>query len=65
MSQIVIHRDPWIQGGVPVLAGTRVALKNLFDSLEAGDIVYILAPACRARDGGSSPAEVRVRINQR
>ena len=37
MSQVVIHRDPEIQGGVPVLVGTRVPLKNLFDSLEAGD----------------------------
>ena len=37
MGQIVIHRDPKIQGGVPVFVGTRVPLKNLFDSLEAGD----------------------------
>lgn len=37
MSQVVIHRDPEIQGGVPVFVGTRVPLKNLFDSLEAGD----------------------------
>jgi uncharacterized protein (DUF433 family) len=37
MSQSVIHRDPDIQGGVPVFVGTRVPLKNLFDSLEAGD----------------------------
>lgn len=37
MGQIVIHRDPEIQGGVPVFVGTRVPLKNLFDSLEAGD----------------------------
>lgn len=37
MSQVVIHRDPDIQGGVPVFVGTRVPLKNLFDSLEAGD----------------------------
>ncbi len=37
MGQIVIHRDPEIQGGVPVIVGTRVPLKNLFDSLEAGD----------------------------
>jgi uncharacterized protein (DUF433 family) len=32
-----IHRDPKIQGGVPVFVGTRVPLKNLFDSIEAGD----------------------------
>ena len=37
MRQNVIHRAPDIQGGVPVFAGTRVPLKNLFDSLEAGD----------------------------
>jgi uncharacterized protein (DUF433 family) len=37
MSQVVIHCDPDIQGGVPVFVGTRVPLKNLFDSLEAGD----------------------------
>lgn len=37
MSRLVIHRDPEIQGGVPVFVGTRVPLKNLFDSLEAGD----------------------------
>jgi len=37
MSQVVIHRDAEILGGVPVFVGTRVPLKNLFDSLEAGD----------------------------
>ena len=37
MGQIVIHRNPEIQGGVPVFVGTRVPLKNMFDSLEAGD----------------------------
>lgn len=37
MKQTVIHRDPEIQGGIPVFVGTRVPLKNLFDSLEAGD----------------------------
>ena len=37
MTQVVIHCDPEIQGGVPVFVGTRVPLKNLFDSLEAGD----------------------------
>jgi hypothetical protein len=26
MSQVVIHRDPEIQGGVPVFVGTRVPL---------------------------------------
>jgi uncharacterized protein (DUF433 family) len=37
MSRHVIHRDPEIQGGVPVFVGTRVPVKNLFDCLEAGD----------------------------
>jgi len=37
MSPAIIHRDPEIQGGAPVFVGTRVPLKNLFDSLEAGD----------------------------
>jgi uncharacterized protein (DUF433 family) len=37
MKQPVIVRDPEIQGGVPVFAGTRVPLKNFFDCLEAGD----------------------------
>ena len=37
MAQMVIHRDPEIQGGVPVFVGTRVPLKNLFDTLEAGE----------------------------
>ena len=30
-------KDPRIQGGTPVFAGTRVAVKNLFDYLETGD----------------------------
>jgi uncharacterized protein (DUF433 family) len=37
MKPSVIHSDPDIQGGVPVFAGTRVPVKNLFDYLEAGD----------------------------
>ena len=37
MSQLVIHSDPQIQGGVPVFFGTRVPVKNLFDYLESGD----------------------------
>ena len=36
-SPRIIHRDPEIQGGVPIFVGPRVPLKNLFDSLEAGD----------------------------
>ena len=37
MKQQIVHSDPDIQGGVPVFVGTRVPVKNLFDSLEAGD----------------------------
>ena len=37
MAQPIILCDPDIQGGVPVFHGTRVAVKNLFDYLEAGD----------------------------
>ncbi|MBI3371507.1 MAG: DUF433 domain-containing protein [Betaproteobacteria bacterium] len=37
MAQMIIHRDPEIQGGVPVFVGTRVPLKNVFDALEAGE----------------------------
>lgn len=33
----VVHRNPKIQGGVPVFRGTRVPLRNLIDYLEAGD----------------------------
>ena len=39
-SRIVRWRivsDPEILGGMPVFAGTRVPVKNLIDSLEAGD----------------------------
>ena len=32
----VIHSDPEILGGTPVFVGTRVPLKTLIDSLEAG-----------------------------
>jgi uncharacterized protein (DUF433 family) len=32
-----VHRDPAIQGGVPVFRGTRVPLRNLIEYLEAGD----------------------------
>ena len=37
MEEQVVHRDPKIQGGVPVFMGTRVPVKNLFDYLEAGE----------------------------
>lgn len=35
-STSVIHSDPEILGGTPVLIGTRVPLKNLIDYLEGG-----------------------------
>ena len=37
MKPSVIAIDPEIQSGMPVFAGTRVPVKNLFDYLEAGD----------------------------
>jgi uncharacterized protein (DUF433 family) len=33
----VVHRNPKIQGGVPVFRGTRVPLRNLVEYREAGD----------------------------
>jgi uncharacterized protein (DUF433 family) len=32
-----INVDPEIMGGMPVIRGTRVPVKSLFDHLEAGD----------------------------
>ncbi len=37
VAQSVVHRDPEIQGGVPVFRGTRVPIRNLIDYLEASD----------------------------
>lgn len=37
MEEQTVHKDPKIQGGVPVFAGTRVPVKNLFDYLETGE----------------------------
>ena len=37
MGETFIVVDPQIQGGVPIFAGTRVPVKNLFDYLEAGE----------------------------
>jgi len=34
-----INSDPEILGGTPVFTGTRVPIKNLTDSLEAGDSI--------------------------
>jgi uncharacterized protein (DUF433 family) len=33
----VVHRNPNIQGGVPMFRGTRVPLRNLIDYLEGGE----------------------------
>ena len=37
MKDEIICRDPRIQGGAPVFAGTRVPVKNLFDYPETGE----------------------------
>ena len=37
MNQQIITIDPEFHSGTPVLAGTRVSIKTLFDHLEAGD----------------------------
>lgn len=37
MSEIV--KNPEILGGMPVFAGTRVPIKNLFDALIGGDTI--------------------------
>ena len=37
MSEMI--SDPELLGGMPVFAGTRVPVKNLFDALIAGDSV--------------------------
>ncbi|HMQ69933.1 MAG TPA: DUF433 domain-containing protein [Ignavibacteria bacterium] len=37
MKEILINIDKDILGGTPVFYGTRVPIKNLFDSLEAGE----------------------------
>ena len=37
MEEQAVHKDPAIQGGVPVFTGTRVPVKNLFDYWETGE----------------------------
>jgi uncharacterized protein (DUF433 family) len=39
----VVMRDPEVLGGEPVFAGTRVAIKSLFEHLEAAGI-FVSAP---------------------
>jgi len=41
MSIRVINIDPEILGGTPVLFGTRVPIKNLFDYLETGETIEL------------------------
>ena len=33
----ILHSDPGILGGTPVLVGTRVPIQSLFDYLEGGE----------------------------
>ena len=37
MGNAVIRKDPRVQGGTAVFAGTRVPVRNLFDYLETGE----------------------------
>lgn len=39
MKNNIINIDKDILGGTPVFNGTRVPIKNLFDSLEAGETI--------------------------
>lgn len=39
MADPIFHRDPEILGGTPVFYGTRVPVRNLIDSLEAGETI--------------------------
>jgi uncharacterized protein (DUF433 family) len=39
MDVRVINIDPEILGGTPVINGTRIPIKNLFDYLESGDSI--------------------------
>jgi uncharacterized protein (DUF433 family) len=41
MTTNLITVDPDIQSGVPVFAGTRVPVQNLFDYLEEGDSLEV------------------------
>ena len=55
MSQVAIHRDRQIRGGVPVFVGTRVPLEDLLDSLEAGDSLDQFLLDYRFRANGRGP----------
>ncbi len=41
MTSTLMIVDPDIQSGVPVFAGTRVPVQNLFDCLEEGDSLHV------------------------
>ncbi|MBL8539503.1 MAG: DUF433 domain-containing protein [Betaproteobacteria bacterium] len=39
MDEPVISRNPYVMGGTPVFANTRVPVQTLLDYLEAGDSI--------------------------
>ena len=39
MADPIFHRDPEILSGTPVFFGTRVPVRNLIDSLGAGETI--------------------------
>jgi uncharacterized protein (DUF433 family) len=41
LTSRIVHSDPDILGGTPVLVGTRVPVKNLLDYLESGDSLEV------------------------
>ena len=57
MKTPLITIDPEIHSGTPVVAGTRVPVKTLFDHLEAGDSLEGFLddfPSVQSRFGRSS-----------
>ena len=56
MRSTLLVVDPNIQSGVPVFAGTRVPVRNLFDYLEEGDSLNVFLkqfPSVRHSRAGS------------
>ena len=47
MKPGVIQINPEMLGGIPVFAGTRVPIKNLFDYLKGGDSLEDFSMASR------------------
>lgn len=41
MKELVVVSDPEILGGTPVIAGSRVPVRILFEHLEAGDSLEV------------------------